>query len=91
MKLANGKPLVRIPKENAHLVDRKLTEDKQAKLETLVERYTSQGASGAWRVHRWRQACFSLVLGATEDLNDVSGQGYNEWPLDTWVDSPIFR
>jgi hypothetical protein len=90
-KLANGKPLVRIPKENAHLVDLEWTEEEQAKLKTLVERYTSRGASGAWRVHRWRLACFSLVLGDTEDRNDVSGQWYNDWPLDTWVDSPIFR
>jgi hypothetical protein len=90
-KLANGKPLVRIPKENAHLVDLEWTEDEQAKLKSLVERYTSRGASGAWRVHRWRLACFSLVLGDTKDRNDVSGQWYNEWPLDTWVDSPIFR
>jgi hypothetical protein len=51
-KLANGKPLVRILKQNAHLVDLKWTEDEQAKLKTLVERYTSWGASGAWRVHR---------------------------------------
>jgi len=90
-KLANGTPLVRIPKENAHLVDLEWTEEEQAKLKTLVERYTSRGASGAWRVHRWHLACFSLVLGDTEDRNDVSGQWYNEWPLDTWVDSPIFR
>jgi len=89
-KLANGKPLLRIPKENAHLVDLEWTEEEQAKLKTLVERYTSRGASGAWRVHRWRLECFSLVLGVTEDRNDVSGQWYNEWPLDTWVDSPIF-
>jgi len=39
-KLANGKPLVRIPKENAHLVDLEWTEEEQAKLKTLVERYT---------------------------------------------------
>jgi hypothetical protein len=50
-KLANGKPLVRIPKENAHLVDLEWTEEAQAKLKSLVERYTSQGASGGWRVH----------------------------------------
>jgi len=90
-KLANGKPLVRIPKENVHLIDLEWTEDAQAKLKTLVERYTLQGASGAWRVHRWWLACFSLVLGDTEDCNDVSRQWYDEWPLDTWVDSPIFR
>jgi hypothetical protein len=90
-KLANGKPLVRIPKENAHLVDLEWTEEEPAKLKTLVERYTSRGASGAWRVHKWRLACFSLVLGDTEDRNDISGQWYNEWPLDTWVDSPIFQ
>jgi len=29
-------------------------------------------------------------LGYTEDQNNVSGQGYDEWPLGTWVDSPIF-
>jgi len=90
-KLANGKPLVRIPKENAHLVDLEWTEDEQAKLKTLGERYTSRGASGAWRVHRWCLACFSLVLGDTKDRNDVSGQWHDEWPLDTWVDSPIVR
>jgi len=90
-KLANGKPLVRMPKENAHLIDLKWTEDEQAKLKTLVERHTSRGASGACRVHRWWLACFSLVLGDTEDRNDVSGQWYDELPLDTWVDSPIFR
>jgi len=90
-KLANGKQLVRIPKENAHLVDLEWTEEAQAHLKTLVERYTLRGASGAWRVHRWRLACFSLVLGDTEDRNDVSGQWHDEWPLDTWVQSPIFR
>jgi len=90
-KLANGRPLVRISKENAHLVDLECTEEEQAKLKTLVERYTSRGALGVWRVHRWQLACFSLVLGDTKDRNDVSGQWYDEWPLDTWVDSPIFQ
>ena len=51
LKLANGKPLVRIPKENAHVIDLEWTEEEQAHLLTLVERYTSQGAYGAWRVH----------------------------------------
>jgi hypothetical protein len=46
-KLANGKSLVRIPNENPHLVDLKSTEDEQAKLKTLVERFTSQGTCGA--------------------------------------------
>jgi hypothetical protein len=55
-KLANGNPLVRIPKENAHLVDLEWTADQQAKLKALVEKYTSRGSSGAWRVHRWRLA-----------------------------------
>jgi len=54
---ANGNPLVWIPKENAHLVDLEWTEDEQAILKTLVERYTLRGASGVWRVHRWRPAC----------------------------------
>jgi len=91
MKLANGKPLVWIPMENAHLVDLEWTEDEQAKLKTLVVRYTSRGASGVWMVHGWCLACFPLVLGDTEDWNDVSGQWYNEWPLDTWMDSLISR
>jgi len=90
-KLANGKPLVQIPKENAELIDLEWTEEEQAHLKTLVERYTLRGASGAWRVHTWRLACFSLVLRDTEDCNDVSGQWHHEWPLDTWVESPIFR
>jgi hypothetical protein len=81
--LVNGKPLVRIPKDYAHLVDLEWTEDKHSKLNTLVERYTSGGASGAWRVHRWRLACFAVVLGDTEHRNDVSGKWYREWPLDT--------
>jgi hypothetical protein len=90
-KLANGTPLVQIWKENAHLVDLEWTEDEEAKLKALVERYTSRGSSGAWRVHRWQLACFSLVLGDTEDRNNVSGQWYDEWAIDTWMDLPIFR
>jgi hypothetical protein len=90
-KLANRKPVVQIPMENAHLIDLKWTEEEQVHLKTMVERYTSWGASGAWRVHRWRLACFSLVLGDTEDRNDVSGQWHIKWPLDTWVESPIFQ
>jgi hypothetical protein len=45
-KLVNRKPLVLIRKENTHLVDLECTEDAQAKLNTVVERYTSRGASG---------------------------------------------
>jgi len=37
-KLANGKPLVRIPKENANLIELEWTEKEQAQLNTLVER-----------------------------------------------------
>jgi len=90
LKLAKGNPLVRILNENAHLVDLKWTEQEQAKLKTLVERYTSQGASGAWRVHRWQLAWFSWVLRDTEDQNDISSQSYDEWPLDSSVDSQLF-
>jgi hypothetical protein len=50
-KLLNGKPLVPIPKENAHLDNLKWTEHEPAKLKILVERYTSRGASRAWRAH----------------------------------------
>jgi hypothetical protein len=60
-KFALGKPLVWIPKENAHLVDLEWTEEEQAKLKTLVERYTSWCASCAWSVHRWQLTCLSLV------------------------------
>jgi len=77
-KLGNGKPLVRISKENVHLIDPEWTEEDQEHLMTLVESYTSWDASGAWRVHRWRLACCSLVLGDTEDRNDVSGQWHDE-------------
>ena len=51
LKLANAKPLVRIPEENAHLIELERTENEQAQLKTLVEKYTSRGASVAWRVH----------------------------------------
>jgi hypothetical protein len=51
-KLPNGKPLVRISKEIGHHVDLAWTKEEQAKLKPLAERHTSQGASGAWRVHR---------------------------------------
>jgi len=90
-KLAKGIPLVWMPKEKAHLIDLEWTENKQANLKTLVERYTSRGASGARRVHRWWLACFSLVLVDTEDRNDVSGLWYDAWPLDTWEESLISR
>ena len=89
--LANRKQPSRIPKENAHLVDLECTAEQQAKLETFVEIYPSPGAPRAWRVHRWWLAWFSLVLGDTEDWNYVSRQWYNEWPIHTSVDSPIFR
>jgi hypothetical protein len=46
-KLANGKPLMQIPKENAHHTDLEWTQEEQAHLKTLVERVTSRGASGA--------------------------------------------
>jgi len=40
---------------------------------------------------RSRLAWFWLVLGDTEDRSDLSGQWYNELPLDTWLESPIFQ
>ena len=73
-KLANGKPPVWIPNENAHLFDVEWTKEEQAELKTLVQRNTSQGPSGVWRVHISWLACSSLVLGDTEDRKDVSGQ-----------------
>ena len=90
-QLASGKPLVRIPKEKAHLMDLEWTEEEQAHVKTLVERYTLRGASGVSRVLRWRITYFSLMLGNTEDRNSVSGQWHDQLPLDSWVESPIFR
>jgi hypothetical protein len=82
-KHTNAKPLMRLPKENPHLVVLEWTEDEQPKLKDLVEIYTAHGSSGAWRVHHWRLAPYSLVLGDTEDRNDISRQWYDEWALDT--------
>jgi len=63
---------VLIPKENVLLIDLEWTNDKQAKLKALAERYTSQHASGGWRVLQWWLARFSVVLGHPEDCNIVS-------------------
>jgi hypothetical protein len=79
------------PKGECTTCDLEWIEEEGDKQKTLVERYTSQDASGAWRVHKWWLACFSLVLGDTEDRNDISRQWNDDWPLDRWVDSPIFR
>ena len=38
LKFANGKPLVRIQKQKAHLIDLEWTEEEQAHLKPLVER-----------------------------------------------------
>jgi len=76
---------------NSHLIDLEWNEDEQGDLKTLVQRYTSRGASGVCRVHRWRLACFSLLLRDTVNRNGVSGQWHHEWPLNRWVESPIFR
>jgi len=57
-KLAIGQQCSWITKKHALLNDLEWTEDKQATLITLVERYTSRDGSGAWRVHRWWLACY---------------------------------
>jgi hypothetical protein len=90
-KLANGKPFSRILKENAHLAELEWTEDELVKLKPGVERCSSQGVCRGWSVHRWRLACRPFALGDTKDRNVVSDQVYHEWPLDTVVNSPIFR
>jgi len=64
LKVANGKLLIWILKENAPLLDLEWSGNKLAKLNILVEWQTSHGASGVWRVQGWQLACFSLVLGA---------------------------
>lgn len=51
-----GISFVQIPKQNAHLIDLQWTEPEQAKLKTVVERYSSEGASGAKKVLRWQLA-----------------------------------
>lgn len=53
-KLVNGKPLVQILNDNAPIIVPQSTDVEEAKLKTLVERSTSWGASGVWRVHRWQ-------------------------------------
>jgi hypothetical protein len=47
--------------QNAHLIDLNWTEKYQPILTALVDRYTSQGALGAWRVHR-RQIVWILFV-----------------------------
>ena len=89
--LATEQPLVRLLKENAHLIDLKWSAVEQTTLKMLVQRYTSQGGSGAWRVHIWWPPCVLLVLGDTEHHNNLSGQWYDEWPINTWVDCPMFQ
>jgi len=91
IELHNGKPLVWIQNQNPHLIDFEWTEDMQAKLKTLEKSYTSVSASGTSRVHGGWLACCSLVLGDNNDLNNISRHWYNEWPLNTSVDSPITR
>jgi hypothetical protein len=66
LKLANRKPLVRIPMQNAHLIHLDWTEEEQAHVKTMVESYPSWGATGVWTVYRWRLACPLLVLGDTK-------------------------
>jgi hypothetical protein len=92
-KLANRQPLVCIPKVNAHLVDLDWTEEQQDKLGTLRERYTSEGASGEWRVHRWRLAWFywywetpkiGMTLQDNGTLNSHSILGWILWFTDGW-------
>jgi len=56
-KIANRKSLFPLHEENAHLIGLEWTEDKQANVMTLVERYSLRGFSGAWRVDKWRLAC----------------------------------
>jgi hypothetical protein len=86
-KLAHRKLLMWVPNVIAHLIDLEWPEKEQPKLDPLVERHTSHGASGAWMVHQWRLTCVSLVLRDKENHNNVSWQWYKEWPLNTWVDS----
>jgi len=90
LKLANGKPCVPIAMENAHLIDFVWSNDEQAKPKTIVGGYTSRGTLGALWVLRRPLACCWLVLGDTENHNDLSGQWYDKWPHNTCVDSPIF-
>jgi len=90
-KPTNRKQLVSILQENAHHVELEWIEAEQGKLMTLGERYTWQGGSGVRRVRRWWLVCISLRLEDTEDWNDISGQWNDAWPLNTWLDSPIFQ
>jgi hypothetical protein len=46
LKLGNIEPLVRIPKQNAHLIDLVETEAKHVHQKTVVEKYNASGSSG---------------------------------------------
>jgi len=90
-KLASTKPVNLMRNANAPLIDVDSSEERLANLTTQVERYSSRGALGAWRVDRWWLVYFSLMLGDTEHYYHICGQFYCKWPLDTWLAFQMFR
>lgn len=75
---------------NAYFLDSEFNEEALAKLKSIVQGYTLQGHSGAWRVHGWWLARLSLAMGNAMDCNVISRQWHNIWQLDTYVDPLIF-
>ncbi|KAF8536335.1 hypothetical protein BDD12DRAFT_890450 [Trichophaea hybrida] len=90
-KLANGEPLVKMPKAKEHIVNLTWTTAEQQNLQQHVNRYMSQGEGGVYWVHRWRLGWFSLVLGNTEDKN-VRGEWIQSWSeIDDLSEPLLFR
>jgi hypothetical protein len=65
-------------KVKEYFVNLTWTMAEQQTLEQLVNQYKFQCEGGAYRVHRWRLACLSLVLGNTENKN-VTGEWIQSW------------
>jgi hypothetical protein len=89
--LAKEEQLVEMPKMKEHIVNLTWTTAEQQTLHQLVIQYKSQGEGGAYWVHWWRLACFSLILGVMEDKN-VSSQRIQSWSeIDNWCELTLFQ
>jgi len=74
-KLANGNPLIRIPKENAHLVDLEWPEEEQAKLWPWWKR----------TLHKVLQECGGYIDGGWHVSHWFGRHRRSEWRLGTMV------
>jgi len=83
--LLNGKPLIHIPQDTAHLIDLRWTEEEQAKLKTLLERYTSRCPLGACSVHRWQLACLIAASMFFIWVGRQEGSLWHFWTMVQWM------